>query len=102
MPVAAAHVSASNLTCKYPDSLVKALLPPFQDRLVWHTTYMEELNRLIKLGVFERFPWMSIVKCKKKGAPAAIPTMCVSNLKHDEQGNPVCAKSCIVVLGHLK
>jgi hypothetical protein len=35
---------------------------------------------------------------RKKGAPRAIPTMCVMTIKPDEMRNPHCAKACIVVL----
>eukprot|EP00957_Ditylum_brightwellii_P181640 13836670-Ditylum_brightwellii.AAC.1 len=49
---AATHVSASRLTCDCPDSLIKALAPTFTNRAIWHESYMEELNGLIKLGTF--------------------------------------------------
>ena len=35
-----------------------------------------------------------------KGAPRAIPTMCVLSIKKDKMLNPLRAKSCIVVLGN--
>jgi len=37
---------------------------------------------------------------RKKGAPKAIPTMCVLTIKKDENLLPLCAKSRIVVLGN--
>eukprot|EP00957_Ditylum_brightwellii_P157239 11967151-Ditylum_brightwellii.AAC.1 len=46
---AAAHVSASGLTCDCLNSLLKALAPAFADRAILHESYMEELNGLIKL-----------------------------------------------------
>jgi hypothetical protein len=36
----------------------------------------------------------------EKGAPRAIPTMCVLTIKKDEMMNPLREKSCIVVLGN--
>eukprot|EP00957_Ditylum_brightwellii_P133112 10149439-Ditylum_brightwellii.AAC.1 len=51
---AAAHVSASGLTCDCPESLIKALSPLFADRTIWHDSYMEELQGLIKLGTFHK------------------------------------------------
>eukprot|EP00957_Ditylum_brightwellii_P052871 4008734-Ditylum_brightwellii.AAC.1 len=40
---AAAHVSASGLTCDCPEFLIKALAPSFADCAIWHESYMEEL-----------------------------------------------------------
>jgi hypothetical protein len=37
-----------------------------------------------------------------KGAPRAIPTMCVLSIKKDKMLNPLCTKSWIVVLGNHK
>ena len=39
---------------------------------------------------------------RAKGVPKAIPTMCVLSIKKDKMFNPLCAKSCIVVLGNHK
>eukprot|EP00957_Ditylum_brightwellii_P014929 1125738-Ditylum_brightwellii.AAC.1 len=73
---AAAHISASGLTCNFPDSLIKALAPSFQDRFTWHTSYMEELGRLIKLGVFCVISLSEYRRLRENGTPAAILTMC--------------------------
>eukprot|EP00957_Ditylum_brightwellii_P002337 179521-Ditylum_brightwellii.AAC.2 len=59
---AAAHVSASGLTYDCPDSLLKALAPTFSGRAIWHDSYMEELNGLIKLGIFHE---ISLVKYRR-------------------------------------
>jgi hypothetical protein len=37
---------------------------------------------------------------REKGAPQAIPTMCVLTIKPDKMMNPHCAKSCIIILGN--
>jgi hypothetical protein len=55
---------------------------------------IESLDTYIKITVAE----YSTV-CEK-GAPHAIPTMCVLTIKKDEMMNPLRAKSCIVVLGN--
>ena len=34
--------------------------------------------------------------------PKAIPSMCVLIMKNNKYGKPLCAKSCIVVLGNFK
>eukprot|EP00957_Ditylum_brightwellii_P035384 2683593-Ditylum_brightwellii.AAC.1 len=51
---AAAHISTSGLACDYPDSLIKALAPTFADQAIWHKSYIEELNSLLKLGTFHK------------------------------------------------
>eukprot|EP00957_Ditylum_brightwellii_P165870 12628642-Ditylum_brightwellii.AAC.1 len=95
---AAAHVSATGLTCDCPDSLLKALAPTFSNRVIWHKSYMEELNGLIKLGTFHEISLDEYQQLCDKGAPKALPSMCVLNVKHNENGNPVQAKSRIIVL----
>ena len=71
----AAHVSASGLMCPCPPSLLKALSPTFQDRLIWHESYMEEYNGLLKLDTFEEISVERYERLREKGANKAIPTM---------------------------
>eukprot|EP00957_Ditylum_brightwellii_P199651 15220259-Ditylum_brightwellii.AAC.1 len=63
---------------------------------------MEELNGLLRLGVFDEISEAEYCHFHSKGAASAIPAMCILNVKHDAQGRPICAKSCIVVLGNLE
>jgi hypothetical protein len=37
---------------------------------------------------------------REKGAPRVIPNLCVLPIKNDENLCPLCAKSCIIVLGN--
>eukprot|EP00957_Ditylum_brightwellii_P175123 13333451-Ditylum_brightwellii.AAC.1 len=102
MAAAAAHVSASGLTCDCPNSLLKALAPTFSDRAIYHDSYMEELNGLIKLGNFHEISLDEYHCLQDCGAPKALPSMYVLNIKHDENGHPVRAKSRIVVLSNME
>jgi hypothetical protein len=63
---------------------------------------MEELNGLIKLGTFHEISLDEYRRLRNKGAPKALPSMCVLNVKHNENGNPVRTKSRIVVLGNME
>eukprot|EP00957_Ditylum_brightwellii_P126905 9674224-Ditylum_brightwellii.AAC.1 len=63
---------------------------------------MEELNDLLKLGVYKEISVEEYYQLQSKGAPKAIPTMCILNIKHDKNGAPVRAKSRIVILGNLE
>eukprot|EP00957_Ditylum_brightwellii_P006855 519102-Ditylum_brightwellii.AAC.1 len=63
---------------------------------------MEELQGLIKLGTFHEISLEEYRRLRDKGAPKALPSMCVLNIKHDKNGNLVHAKSCIVVLGSME
>eukprot|EP00957_Ditylum_brightwellii_P009994 754011-Ditylum_brightwellii.AAC.1 len=63
---------------------------------------MEELNGLITLGTFNEISLDEYRQLRNKGTPKALPSMCVLNVKHDENGNPVQAKSRIVVLGNME
>eukprot|EP00957_Ditylum_brightwellii_P084673 6438569-Ditylum_brightwellii.AAC.1 len=63
---------------------------------------MEELNGLIKLGTFYEISLAEYRQLRDRGAPKALPSMCVLNIKHGEHGNSVQAKSRIVVLGNME
>eukprot|EP00957_Ditylum_brightwellii_P068597 5208134-Ditylum_brightwellii.AAC.1 len=63
---------------------------------------MEELNDLIKLGTFHEISLDEYHQLRDRGAPKALPSMCVSNIKHDENGNPVRAKNRIIFLGNME
>ena len=51
-------------------------------------------------GTFKKIPLGEYRALREKGAPRAIPTMCVLTIKKDENLLPLRAKSCIVVLGN--
>lgn len=79
--VTASHVSARGLKQGCPKSLREALEQDSVDR-----------------DILQQYKDLRL----KKGAPKAIPTMCVLTVKTDENLNPDRAKSRIVVLGNLE
>ena len=69
---------------------------------VWLQSYYEEKNGIESLGTFKRLTLGEYQALREKGAPKAIPTMCVLTIKKDEQLVPLQAKSRIVVLGNCE
>eukprot|EP00957_Ditylum_brightwellii_P129719 9895439-Ditylum_brightwellii.AAC.1 len=63
---------------------------------------MEGLNGLINLETFHEISLDEYLCLQDHSAPMAPPSMCVLNIKHDENGHPVRAKSRIVVLGNME
>ena len=97
------HVSAKNLMNPCPPSLLKALHPSNPDRLVWLDSYMEEKGGLESLNVYEKINKKTYLQLRRSGRIGkALPSMCVLVVKHDKDGNPVRAKSRIVVLGNFE
>ena len=99
------HVSAANLSSPLPPSnLIKGLSKDNSDAGVWNAAYNEEYDGLNGLDTFAEISedeYNTLVakhgdKCK------AIPTMNIFTVKKDKDGNPVRAKSRIVVLGNLE
>jgi hypothetical protein len=97
------HVSAKNLLNPCPPSLMKALHPSNPDRHIWLQSYDEEKGGLERLDVFERINKKTYLSLKRSGRIGkALPSMCVLVIKPDKDGNPVRAKSRIVVLGNFE
>jgi hypothetical protein len=86
----------------YPPSLLQALATSHPDREVWLQSYYKEKNGIESLGTFERLTLGKYQALREKGAPKAIPTMCVLTIKKEEQLMPLRAKSWIVVLGNCE
>ncbi len=93
-------VSAINLHRNCPPSLLQALATTHPDREVWLQSYYEEKNGIESLGTIKRITLGEYRALREKGAPRAIPTMCVLTIKKDENLMPLRAKSRIVVLGN--
>jgi hypothetical protein len=91
-------ISAINLHQDCPPSLLQALATSHPDREVWLQSYYEEKNVIESLGTFKRLTLGKYQALHEKGAPKAIPTMCVLTIKKDKQLMPLWAKSRIVVL----
>jgi hypothetical protein len=96
----ASFVSAVNLHRNYPLSLLKALADSHPNRDVWLASFFEEKHGIQSLNTYKKITLGKYQALREKGAPQAIPTMCVLTIKKDKQLRPLCAKSCIVVLGN--
>ena len=93
-------VSAVNLHNNCPSSLLQALADAHPDREVWLQSYYEEKDSIESLGTYQKLTLGEYRALREKGAPRAIPTMCVLTIKKDENLMPLRAKSRIVVLGN--
>ncbi len=71
------------------------------DREIWFNSFYEEKQGIESLGNFCKISTLGEYHAlRKKAAPKAIPTICVLYIKHNKNFFPLCAKSCIVVLGN--
>ena len=98
--LAASHVSATNLKRECPRSLLTALHPTHPDRDTWMASFREEKSGIESQGTYVKIGLPEYRALRAKGAPKAIPTMCVLSIKKDEMLNPLRAKSRIVALGN--
>jgi hypothetical protein len=98
----ASFVSAVNLHLKCPPSVLKGLADSHPGHKIWLNSFFEEKQEIESLGTFRKIMLGEYHALCKKGAPKAILTMCVLSVKCDENLLPLCAKSCIVVLGNHK
>jgi len=97
---AASHVSAANLQRDCPRSLLTALHPSHPDRDTWLASFREEKSGIDSEDTYVKLSLAEYRALWEKGAPRAIPTMCVLSIKKDEMFNPLRAESRIVVLGN--
>ncbi len=98
----ASFVSALNLYRDCPPTLFKALADLHPDQEVWLKSYQEERGGLQSLDTYHKITLGKYPTLYKKGAPQALPTMCILTIKRDENLLPQHAKSQIVVLGNHK
>ncbi len=63
-------------------------------------SFLEEKRGIQSLDTYKKITLGEYRALRKKGAPRAIPTMCVLTIKKDEQLRPLRTKSRIVVLGN--
>jgi hypothetical protein len=96
----ASFVSAVNLHRDCPPSLLKALADTHPNREIWLESFFEEKCGIQSLDTYTKITLGEYRDLREKGAPRAIPTMCVLTIKKDEQLHPLRAKSRIVVLGN--
>jgi hypothetical protein len=93
-------VSAVNLHRDCPPSLLQALASTHPDREVWLQSYHEEKGGIEEMGTFWKITLGEYRAIREKGAPKAIPMMCVLTIKKDENLMPLQTKSRVVVLGN--
>ena len=65
-------------------------------------SYPEEKRGIESLDTYQKITFGKYRALCKRGAPKAIPTMCVLTIKEDENLLPLRAKSEIVALGNLE
>ncbi len=98
----ASFVSAVNLHLECRLSLLKALANSHPDGEVWLSNFLEAKHGIQSLNTYRKITLGKYCALCEKGAPKAIPTMCVLTVKRDENLNPLRAKSWIIVLGNHK
>jgi hypothetical protein len=96
----ASFVSAINLHLEGPPSLLKALADFHPNREVWLRSFFEEKWDIQSMNTYRKITLGKYLALHGKGAPKAIPMMCVLSVKRDENLNPLQEKSWIVVLGN--
>ena len=99
-PSSASLVSAASLLRECPRSLLSALAPTHPDRDTWLASFREEKDGIKSQDTYDVLTLEQYRAYRAKGAPRAIPTMCVLTIKPDEMLRPHRAKSRIVVLGN--
>ncbi len=96
----ASFVSTLNLHKECPPTLLKALADLHPNCKVWLQSYAKEKGGLESLNTYQKITLGEYHALWEKGAPCTILMMCVLTIKQDENLLPLCAKSCIVVLGN--
>jgi hypothetical protein len=85
----ALFVSAVNLHRECPPTFLWALADSHPDREVWLQSHYEEKRGIESLGTFKKITLGEYRALCKKGAPKAIPTMCVLTIEKDENLLPL-------------
>jgi hypothetical protein len=93
-------VTAANLhTLKAPTLLNHSKLHP-DDKTTWDAAYKSEYDGLVNIETWETITEAQYQSMKHL-YQGIMPTMAISTIKYDGQGNPNHAKYCIVALGNL-
>ena len=100
--ITAKHVSAKDLiNMESPLSLLKHKKLHPNDQRIWDESYAEEYNGLQSLDTWEVVTEDQYKLLKKTTNARLLPTMALSVIKRDGNGNPHRAKYRIVVLGNM-
>lgn len=70
------------------------------DKKTWDTAYMSKYNGLVNINTWETIT-EDQYQSMKHLYQGIMPTMAISTIKYDGNGNPNRAKYCIVALGNL-
>ena len=98
--VIARHISAKGMTSPIEPSLCKHHELPKEDQEIWDASYKEEYDGLVNLDTWD-FVTEDEYQKLKHVVGKALPTMAISTIKRDGNGNPVRAKYRIVALGNM-
>jgi hypothetical protein len=79
-----------------------ALVATHPDRDMWLLSFCEEKDGIKSQDTYNILNLVEYRALQEKGAPHAIPTMCVLTIKPDEMLHPHCAKARIKVLRNHK
>ena len=82
-------VSAVNLHGDCSSSLLQALADHNPDREVWLNSYYKEKDSVESMGTYQKITLGEYQVLHVKGAPRAIPTMCVLTVNKDANLLPV-------------
>jgi hypothetical protein len=86
-------VSAVNLVHDCPSSLLTVLADSHPDREVWLQSYFEEKRGIESRRTYKKLSFAQYHALHEKGAPKAIPMMCILTINLDEMLNPFRAKA---------
>ncbi len=95
-------VSAVSLLQECPSSLLTALAATHPDCDTWLLSFHEEKDGINSQDTYDILNLAEYRALQEKGAPPAIPTMCIPTIKPDKMLHPHRAKARIVVLGNHK
>jgi hypothetical protein len=98
----ASFISATSLKQECPHSLLTGLHPSHPDCKTWLESFHKEKLGIQSWDTYGKITLAKYCTLRAKGAPRAIPTMCVLSTKKDKMLNLLRAKSRIVVLGNHK
>ena len=95
--IIARHVSAKGLHVLEAPSLHKHHELSPHDKDIWDRSYLEEYNGLLNLDTWEVISEEEYKRLLPFSGKALLPTMAISTIKRDGEGNPIHAKYCILV-----
>ena len=95
------QVSAKELEKKSAPTLLKHHLLSNNDKRIWDAAYKAKYDGLVDIETWETITEAEYQELLKLGKGGLLPTMAISTIKYDGDGNPLRAKYRIVALGNL-